>query len=266
MEQVKGVLYELSRGPLTIDQNTWLCIAASFLVCQLLYAITHFVSTLSSTRYNLFTKDIKIEWQTRVASTAHGLIVFPICLWVLLSDEEVWSDPVYGKSKWINFCGAIAVGYFWCDIITIIKHKIQPLWPIIIHHCVASWGIILAVSDIGGATYFGGLIFLYEATAPWNNLHWKLTQLGLENHWVTKLTGYIFTLTWFVFRVAINPFLYYQLYQYWDRLKTIHWQLQILLAGNVIFLSALNNYYFIAGPFRELVFGKKQEKKEEKIN
>jgi hypothetical protein len=69
---------------------------------------------------------------------------------------------------------------------------------------------------------------------------------------LAKFVGFMFALTWLVFRILLNPYLYWKLYMHWDELLTISIYLKFFLTLNVGFLSLLNNVFFIQGPFFEL--------------
>ena len=75
---------------------------------------------------------------------------------------------------------------------------------------------------------------------------------------IGRFFGLGFVLTWAVFRVGINPYLFYQTWAYFDQLRAMSSYLQLLFLLNFVFLVSLNTYWFIAGPFYGIVFGEKK--------
>jgi len=252
MQAIAQAALDFARTPFYIDSKMWTVILVSFLSCQLLYRITHWISMRYFEGYRSLTFLDKIEWQTRVASTVHGLIVFPICFYTILVDNELSQNPVWGNSNPIRMCLPIGAGYFASDSVIVMTYQIPPVIPIMLHHVFAGYGFLLVISDFGHAIWFATLLLCTEATAPWNNFHWKLTKSKLEHSLAAKIIGFLFATTWFVFRILLNPYLYWKMWYHWQDLLQLPLYLRITLFVNVGFLSLLNNYWFIKGPFKDL--------------
>jgi len=256
-EQLAAGFQTVLQTPFALQTYLYYVIFGSFIVSQLTYVVTHWYFS-RHTFYGKLPLLEQIEFQSRVVSTMHGTTVFPMVLYVLLTDAEYHADPVHGKSDISNVAMAFGVGYFFSDFILIVRYNIQPLWPIICHHVFAGWGFLIAIGDHGGGRWFGTYLLLTEATSPFNNTHWSLTKAGMKESRITKLIGYGFTLNWIIFRLAINPYLVYRIYYFWNELVASGPYIFLVLMTNCVFLVLMNNVFFITGPFREIVFGEKK--------
>jgi len=198
-----------------------------------------------------------VEWQTRVVSSLHAAIVFPICFWIIITDNILALNPAFGTHPGSLFCCATAAGYFAADFTYVIWYKIAPMTPIILHHLFAGWAFLGGVSSYGQGLWFATLLLLTEATAGPNNLYWILQKLKLEHTKLYRVVGYHYLITWFIFRIVLNPYLLWKIYQFWDDVAATTFYFRVVFAINVVFLIVLNNAWFYLGPFYEITFGKK---------
>jgi len=248
----------------SVEMRIW--IASSFVICQILYSLSDWFWSKKS-YYKALPFLEQIEWQSRIASTVHSLFVFPIVVYVLLTDNAYNSNPANGRNDWSDFAMCLSIGYFLSDFLLVIRNKLPPMLPIILHHIFAGWGFLIAIGTEGAGRWFGTYLLLTEATAPWNNTHWALVRSGMADHSLTKFIGYLFATTWFVFRILIKPVVIYQYYNFWDEIMAAGIHIVLILTINIVFLILLNTVYFFTGPFYELVFGsaKAIEKVEPKV-
>jgi hypothetical protein len=139
-----------------------------FLFCQLIYSITdwYYSSPKSDGKLHPYKKLPKVEqmeWQTRVVSTIHAVVVFPLCVWLAFFVPEFRENPIFGDHPLASFCFAFDVGYcfqfkrkiklihyryFFCDLLIILKYKIPPLAPIVCHHLFAGYGLLMCLVGI----------------------------------------------------------------------------------------------------------------------
>eukprot|EP00069_Balaena_mysticetus_P022611 bmy_14268T0 len=125
-----------------MDTNTILVISAgftSFFTFQLLF---HFVSYWFSAKvspgFNNLNFEKKIEWNSRVVSTCHSLVVGVIGLYIFLFDEATIADPLWGDPSLVKVNIAIASGYLISDLLILIWYwKVIGDKYFIIHHCTA---------------------------------------------------------------------------------------------------------------------------------
>jgi len=257
---VKEIVYDFFYVPFTVDAYLYQFIVGSFLICNLLYLATHwYLSKHSKSYLGLSLVDQK-EMQSRVASTLHSVIVFPICFCVVVFDLEFFNNPVRGSNDWCLIAMAIGVGYFLSDSILILKYNIPPIVPIMAHHIFAGWGFLGAIGSIGQSRWFPTYMLLTEATTPFNNTHWMMGKLGLSETRTYRVISLTFATTWLIFRVLINPLLIWRLYLFWEHLAEMRHYNKMALSVNISFLLLLNNIYFITGPFLEIFRGKSKSK------
>jgi len=241
-------------APFNLTPQMQVAVACSFIFSQLVYLFTDSYWSKRSC-YKVLPDIEKIEWQTRIMSTIHALIIFPVVAYVLLTDAEYNRDPIHGRNTLSDFGMCLSAGYFMADLSLVVRYRIPPVTPIVCHHVFAGWGFLLAISNLGAVRWFGTYLLLTEATSPFNNLHWHLVKSNMGHLHLTRVIGYMFTATWIIFRLAVNPLLLYRIYFFWDGLMSIPGSISISLMINIVFLILLNTIYFITGPFYELVFG-----------
>uniref|UniRef100_A0AAZ3S422 TLC domain-containing protein n=1 Tax=Oncorhynchus tshawytscha TaxID=74940 RepID=A0AAZ3S422_ONCTS len=94
--------------------------ATSFVTFQCLF---HFVSPCISARfcpgYRRLSPKHTVEWNSRTVSTFHALIVGLFCLYILLFDDAVNEDPVWGDPSLVKINVAITCGYLLSDMLLI---------------------------------------------------------------------------------------------------------------------------------------------------
>eukprot|EP01114_Cavostelium_apophysatum_P008192 TRINITY_DN2051_c0_g1_i2.p1 TRINITY_DN2051_c0_g1~~TRINITY_DN2051_c0_g1_i2.p1 ORF type:complete len:293 (+),score=26.62 TRINITY_DN2051_c0_g1_i2:104-982(+) len=256
---VSHILAPLVNTPYSVGWDAWVAISSAFVFSQITYVITHWYCSKNSSSYRKLPLIEQKEWQSRIVSTIHAVVVFPIVLWVCLTDYDYHADPVNGRSEWSDFAMCLGVGYFLSDFILIMIYNIPPLWPIVCHHVFAGWGFLLAVSSVGASRWFGCYMLLTEATTPFNNTHWALVKSGMKDSKITKWIGYIWTINWILFRLAINPFLVYRVWYFWNEIASGGIYTTAVLMTNLVFLVLLNSVYFVTGPFRDLWYGERPE-------
>jgi len=98
-----------------MDTNTKLIFSTvftSFLTFQLLfYFISFWFSAKVSPGFNSLSFEKKIEWNSRVGSTCHSLVVGLFGLYILIFDEVAKADPLWGDSSLVKVNISIASGY-----------------------------------------------------------------------------------------------------------------------------------------------------------
>nr|KAF6398234.1 hypothetical protein HJG63_019536 [Rousettus aegyptiacus] len=125
-----------------MDTNTILNIStvfASFFTFQLLfYFLSDWFSAKVSTGFNSLSSRKKIEWNSRVGSTYHSLVVGVIGLYLFFFDEATITDPLWGDSWLVKLNVAISSGYLISDLLILILYwKVIGDKYFIIHHCTA---------------------------------------------------------------------------------------------------------------------------------
>ncbi|XP_032922936.1 TLC domain-containing protein 4 [Catharus ustulatus] len=183
---------------------------ASFTVFQLLF---HFLSSWVSTRITPGFKNLsqkrKIEWNSRTVSTFHALVVGGFCLYILLYDDAVNADPLWGDPSIVKLNIAITTGYLISDLLLIIFY-----WKAIgdkffvIHHLAALYAYYFVLSK-GLLAYFGNFRLLAEFSTPFVNQRWFFEVLGYPRSSKANIVnGVLMTVVFFVVRIAVMPVYY----------------------------------------------------------
>jgi len=198
----------------------------------------------------------KREWDSRFVSTVHSSIVFPLCFYVILTDYEFAKDPVNGTNPVTLVAFSIAVGYFMSDFVQIVRHNIPPLLPIMMHHVFAGWAFMGGVSSFGQGLWFGTLLLCTEAANPFTNTYWMLEKANWKQGVCYKFISYMFVITWFLFRIVLNPYLLWKVHHFWGEIMSATIYFRVVFFVNLTFLILLNNIYFWwLGPFFQILFG-----------
>ncbi|XP_005307592.2 TLC domain-containing protein 4 isoform X1 [Chrysemys picta bellii] len=142
----------------------------SFTIFQLLF---HVLSSWASTRitpaFNNLNQKRKIEWNSRTVSTFHALVVGAFCVYILLYDEAVNADHVWGDPSIVKLNIAITTGYLISDLFLITYY-----WKAIgdkffvIHHLAALYAYYFVLGE-GMLAYFGNFRLLAEFSTPFVN-------------------------------------------------------------------------------------------------
>ncbi|XP_029699064.1 transmembrane protein 56-B isoform X2 [Takifugu rubripes] len=111
----------------------------SFLIFQwLFHKGSPWVSKRISPGFLSLSDKQKVEWNSRTVSTFHAILVGIFCLCILLFDDAVNEDPVWGDPTLVKINVAITTGYLISDLLLIFYY-----WKAIgdkffvIHHVAA---------------------------------------------------------------------------------------------------------------------------------
>lgn len=183
---------------------------ASLCAFQLLF---HFVSCWLSAKvspgFTRLSPAKKIEWNSRVVSTCHSVLVGALSLWVCLFDEAVIADPLWGDSLLAKANVAIASSYLVSDLLIILLH-----WDVIgdkyfmIHHCTSLYAFFIVLSE-GHLQYIANFRLLAELSSPCVNQRWFLEALQYPKFSTANVVnGVLMTLAFFMVRILPIPSFY----------------------------------------------------------
>jgi len=246
-------LNDLIFTPTLVPYDVWPLIFFSFVACRVLTRVSNVVSPKFKP-YQRLPAIEKAEWHTRITSTAHALLAFVLSVYVVITDYDLFVNPVHGDNYISNLCFAIGAGYFLSDFIEIVRHQIPPLFPIVTHHLLAGWGFLSCVSTNGAAKWFATYLLITEGSTPLNNLYWMCERCNVPFK-LKYIVGVLFSCSWVLFRISPFPFLLYRLYVHWHQIQLLRLYNLILLVLNVTFLMVMNYTWFLTGPFYAMVFG-----------
>ncbi|XP_012313903.1 TLC domain-containing protein 4 isoform X1 [Aotus nancymaae] len=200
-----------------MDVNTKLFISiicTSFFTFQLLfYFVSYWFSAKVSPGFSSLSFEKKIEWNSRVVSSCHSLVVGIFGLYIFLFDEPTKADPLWGDPSLANVNIAIASGYLISDLsILILYWKVIGDKFFIIHHCAALYGYYFILKD-GVLAYVGNFRLLAELSSPFVNQRWFFEALKYPKFSKANvINGILMTVVFFIVRIASMPPLYGLMY------------------------------------------------------
>ncbi|XP_041500693.1 TLC domain-containing protein 4 isoform X1 [Microtus oregoni] len=212
-----GSTLEAESGGRAMDANTKVVIGtlcSSFLLFQVLFHfVSYWFSAKVSTGYNNLSIDKKIEWNSRVVSTCHSLLVGAFGLYLFLFDEPTIADPLWGDPMLVKLNIATASGYLISDLLIILLN-----WKVIgdkffvIHHCTALAAYYFVLKD-GMLAYIANFRLLAELSSPFVNQRWFFEALKYPKFSKANvINGVLMTVVFFVVRILAIPPLYFFMY------------------------------------------------------
>ncbi|KAM6219655.1 TLC domain-containing protein 4 [Rhynchocyon petersi] len=224
-------------------------IVTSFVVFQLLF---HFVSSWFSEKispsFNRLSDEKKIEWNSRVVSTCHSLVVGVFSLYIFFFDEATIADPLWGDSSLVKVNIAITTGYLISDLLLLFFYwRVIGDKAFVLHHCMALYAFQF-VLRLGVLAFVGNFRLLSELSSPWINQRWFFETLKYPKFSKANvINGILMTVVFFIVRIAVLPSLYYFLYSMYGtepyvRLGPL---IQYSWVGSCIVLDILNVFWMI---------------------
>uniref|UniRef100_A0A8D0L5N2 TLC domain containing 4 n=1 Tax=Sphenodon punctatus TaxID=8508 RepID=A0A8D0L5N2_SPHPU len=181
-----------------------------FVTFQLLFhVLSSWVSARVTSGFNNLNQKRKIEWNSRTVSTFHALVVGVFCVYILLYDEAVNADHVWGDPSLVKLNLAITTGYLFSDLLLIIYY-----WKAIgdkffvIHHLAALYAYYFVLGE-GLLAYFGNFRLLAEFSTPFVNQRWFFEVLGYpKSSTANIINGVLMTIVFFLVRIVVMPVYY----------------------------------------------------------
>jgi len=183
-----------------------------------------------------------IQWDSRMTSLVHCLLVVPLCYHALRTTEVDPAD-VWAHAKEAEIPVAISVGYFLYDLTETLGHP--SLWGIgmIIHcfACLVSYAFVLfkRFLMIQGPTFL-----MWEISTIFLNIRGFLAAAKMENTTIYTVNGIVLISSFFIVRICYG--LYKSVYVWTALLGAHNAPLYLRLhfmAANII-LNSLNAYWF----------------------
>ncbi|KAM9689350.1 TLC domain-containing protein 4-like isoform 1-T2 [Trichechus inunguis] len=186
-------------------------IFASFVIFQLLF---HFLSSWFSAKvcpgFNRLNFEKKIEWNSRVVSTCHSLVVGVFSLYIFFFDEAAIADPLWGDPSLGSVNIAITSGYLISDLLLLVLY-----WRAIgdklfvIHHCTALYAYHFVLKD-GVLVYIGNFRLIAELSSPFVNQRWFFETLKYPKFSKANvINGVLMTVVFFIVRIVVIPPFYH---------------------------------------------------------
>lgn len=80
-------------------------------------------------KYNDLPEASRIDWDTRVNSSVHAVIVSSMCVYAYLYDDELQTNPIWHNSPTVRTECAVVMGYMLADAVMMtIYYKQIGLW------------------------------------------------------------------------------------------------------------------------------------------
>lgn len=189
----------------------WLVVSVtSFTIFQILF---HYLSAKISiyfcNGYRTLTDFQKIEWNSRVVSTFHALLVGVVCLYLLWYDDAVNADPIWGDPTRIKLNVGLAAGYLFSDLLLLLWYwqAVGDMY-FIIHHLTALYAYYYVLGE-GMLPYFANFRLIAEFSTPFVNQRWFLEALCYpKTSKPNIINGLLMAMVFFLVRIAVMP-LYY---------------------------------------------------------
>ncbi|KAJ8279158.1 hypothetical protein COCON_G00062240 [Conger conger] len=186
----------------------------SFFTFQwLFHSVSPWVSTRVSAGFRGLSHKQTIEWNSRTVSTFHALVVGLFCLYILLFDDAINEDPVWGDPTLVKINVGITTGYLISDLLLIFY-----FWKAIgdkffvIHHLAALYAYYYVLGP-GMLPYFANFRLLAEFSTPCVNQRWFFEVLGYPKSSKPNIAnGVMMAAIFFLVRIAVMPVYYTRMY------------------------------------------------------
>ncbi|XP_007934268.1 TLC domain-containing protein 4-like [Orycteropus afer afer] len=224
-------------------------IFTSIIIFQLLF---HFVSSWFSAKvspgFNSLSFEKKIEWNSRVVSTCHSLLVGVFSLYIFFFDEATMTDPLWGDSSLVNLNIIITSGYLISDLLLLIFYwRVIGDKMFIVHHCTALYAYYF-ILRYGVLEYIGSFRLLAELSSPFVNQRWFFEALKYPKFSKANvINGILMTVVFFIVRIAVIPPFYYFVYSVYG--TEAYYRLGLLIQcswiSSCVILDVMNVYWMI---------------------
>uniref|UniRef100_A0A3P9I1S5 TLC domain containing 4b n=1 Tax=Oryzias latipes TaxID=8090 RepID=A0A3P9I1S5_ORYLA len=182
-------------------------VAGSFVGFQLLFSVVspRLASTITPDCRRLPPPKLT-EWNSRLVSTVHALIVGFFCLYILWFDDVVNANPVWGDPNLVKLNVAITCGYLVYDLVLLACNwKTMGDGFFVCHHLAAlyAYGYVLTR---GVLPYFANFRLISELSTPFVNQRWFFEALKYpRSHWMVVSNGVAMAVVFFLVRIAVMP-------------------------------------------------------------
>ncbi|XP_014783279.1 TLC domain-containing protein 4-B [Octopus bimaculoides] len=230
-----------------LDNSYMSLTVVSFLAFMFLYEyVSPWISCWLCPKYKTLTEKQQINWNTRVISSVHAVIMGSLCLYTINYDPEVRDDPIWRDTPQVRVSGAILIGYSLADSLVMALHydKIGEIFYFL-HHASAAYAFFY-VAMFGVLPYFSNYRLLSEISTPLVNQRWFLSTLDYKKD--SKpfiINGVIMTLMFFITRLACMPYYWYKVYEVYNTEPfTRLGHMQYVLIGTCFVLDVINFLWF----------------------
>ncbi|GJD12899.1 hypothetical protein Gasu2_69640 [Galdieria sulphuraria] len=155
------------------------------------------------------------DWASRVVSSINATVGCLLFAKLVFGEEQLYRTGVFSNSA--ASCGLwkLILGYFFYDsLLIVLVFEVHEAINIqtIIHHIVVTSAVIYCLSSRDPlAMLWASALFLTEASTPFVNLRWFLSESNLKHTRIYVVAGLLMTLAFFVARILFMPYTLYLL-------------------------------------------------------
>ncbi|XP_051021602.1 TLC domain-containing protein 4 [Acomys russatus] len=189
-------------------------VCSSFVIFQVLFHfVSYWFSAKVSSGYICLSVEKKIEWNSRVVSTCHSLLVGIFGLYLFFFDEATIADPLWGDPTLVKVNVGVSAGYLISDLLLILTNwKVIGDKFFIIHHCSAIAAYYFVLQN-GVAGYIANFRLLAELSSPFVNQRWFFEALKYPKFSKANvINGVLMTVVFFIVRILAIPPMYFYMY------------------------------------------------------
>lgn len=222
----------------------YIYLTVSFIFCFILVKyISPAVSPKFYPIYRNLDRTKQLEWDTRIASNVHAILVCSILAYIFTCEEEIHTNTAWGQSPLARINCGIVVGYLLSDCVIILLHyKYIGDMAYLFHHA-ATIVPYYFIMNYGVMTYFGMYRLWAELSTPFVNMRWILETLSFaKDNKVYIANGLVMALTFFSSRILPIPFYYYRILslRYREDYYTHLHYYMVIAVSTCAFLDILN--------------------------
>lgn len=187
----------------------------------------------------------QVEWNSRLNSSFHSVIVSSLSLYALCFDDTIAEDPVWGDSHLVKYNCAVVIGYMIYDCLLILVHyKYMGEIFYFCHHGASVYAFWFVIT-YGVLPWFSNFRLLAEFSTPFVNQRWFLDVSGYpKKSKLFLINGIAMAAIFFLVRIFVMP-------QYWWKVYSIYGTEPALRLGRIwhvltsscVILDAINLYW-----------------------
>ncbi|XP_031565407.1 TLC domain-containing protein 4-A-like [Actinia tenebrosa] len=187
-------------------------ISFSFITCFISPLISRYFKSYSS-----LSPSQKCDWETRIASNIHAIIVGFISLYCLFFDAATNANPIWNDAPLVRIGISITMGYITADFFIILyNYRLIGDNFMLVHHLMAMTAYIFVVI-FGILPFFANFRQLAELSTVFVNQRWYYSVIGQPHTSRSFLANaWLMVISFFFARVIVIPYYYYRCYIAWD--------------------------------------------------
>ncbi|KAJ5585182.1 uncharacterized protein N7459_004982 [Penicillium hispanicum] len=164
----------------------------------------------------------KLNWDIHVVSLIQSVLINVAALWIMFVDKERSSmstgERVFGYTGACGLIQALAVGYFFYDLIVSVVHVNMFGIGLLFHAVSALWVFSLGFRPF--VNYYAPVFILYELSSPFLNIHWFLDKVNMTGSRAQWYNGMLLLSVFFCCRLVWGTWQSVLVYKdMWNALK-----------------------------------------------